>query len=164
MIDNRAKLRRTAPRHFVYSSLHSVGRWSVCSWHEHHEAATNEIDRRLAGRSKMIVAAPALIEAYAVLTRLPPPHRLSPQTAVTLLENNFLKLATVIALSAKSYGTLLLRAPKDNVAGGRTYDAVYDAVIGACAEQGKASTVLTFNGGDFTALGQEFDVVVPGTI
>ena len=43
----------------------------------------------------MIVAAPALVEAYAVLTRLPPPHRLSPQTALTLLENNFLKLATV---------------------------------------------------------------------
>jgi predicted nucleic acid-binding protein len=133
---------------------------AVCSWHEHHEAAANEIERRLAGRAKMIVAAPALIEAYAVLTRLPPPHRLSPQTALTLLENNFIKLATVIALTAKSYETLLLRSPKNNVAGGRAYDAV----IGACAEQGRASTVLTFNVGDFTALGQDFDVVVPGTI
>ncbi len=133
---------------------------AVCGWHENHEAAANEIERRLAGRAKMIVAAPALVEAYAVLTRLPPPHRLSPQTALTLLENNFLKLATVIALNAKSYETLLLRAPKNNVAGGRTYDAV----IGACAEQGKASTILTFNVGDFTALGQDFDVVVPGTI
>jgi len=94
-----------------------------------------------------------------VLTRLPPPHRLSPQIAFTLLENNFVKLATVIALTAKSYQTLLLRAPK-NVAGGRTYDAV----IGRCAEQGKGSTVLTFNTGDFTALSQGFDVVVPGTI
>ena len=133
---------------------------AVCSWHEHHEAAANEIERRLAGRAKMIVAAPALTEAYAVLTRLPPPHRLSPQTALTLLDNNFLKLATVIALTAKSYEILLLRAPKNNVAGGRTYDAV----IGACAEQGKASTVLTFNAADFTALGQDFDVVVPETI
>jgi len=41
---------------------------------------------------------------------------------------------------------LLLRAPKNNVAGGRTYDAV----IGECAQQGRASTVLTFNAGDFT--------------
>ena len=55
---------------------------------------------------------------------------------------------------------VLLRAPKNGVAGGR----IYDAVIGACAEQGKASAVLTFNVGDFTALGQDFDVVVPGTI
>ena len=113
---------------------------AVCSWHEHHEAAANDMERRLAGRAKMIVAAPSLIEAYAVLTRFPPPHRLSPQTALTLLENNFFKLATVIALNAKSYETLLLRAPKIGVAG-RTYDAV----IGACAAQGKASTVLTFN-------------------
>ena len=108
----------------------------------------------------MIVAAPALVEAYAVLTRLPPPHRVSPQTAMTLLENNFLKLATIIALNAKSYETLLRRAQKNRVAGGRTYDAV----IGACAEQGKAATVLTFNGRDFTALGNDFEVVIPGTI
>jgi predicted nucleic acid-binding protein len=133
---------------------------AVCSWHEHHESAANEIERRLAGRAKMIVAAPALVETYAVLTRLPPPHRLSPQTALTLLENNFLKLATVVALNPKSYETLLLRAPKNGVTGGR----IYDAVIDACAEQDKASTVLTFNVGDFTALGQDFDVVVPRTI
>ena len=133
---------------------------AVCSWHEHHEAAANEIESRLAGRAKMIVAAAALVETYAVLTRLPPPHRLSPQTALTLLENNFFKLATVIALNAKSYQTLLLAAPKNNVAGGR----IYDAAIGACAEQGKASTVLTFNAGDFAALGRNYDVVVPGTI
>jgi predicted nucleic acid-binding protein len=107
----------------------------------------------------MIVAAPALVEAYAVLTRLPPPHRLSPETALTLIENNFLKLAKVVALNAKTYETLLVRAPKDNVSGGRTYDAV----IGACAVQGNASTVLTFNAGDFTALGRDFEVVVPGT-
>ncbi len=90
----------------------------------------------------------------------PPPHRLSPETALTLLETNFLKLATVVALNAKSYETLLLRAPKNNIAGGRAYDAV----IGACAEQGKASAVLTFNAADFAALGQSFDVVVPGTV
>jgi hypothetical protein len=76
------------------------------------------------------------------------------------VENNFLKLGTVVALNAKSYQTLLLSAPKNNVAGGRTYDAV----IGAWAEQAKASTVLTFNARDFAALGQHYDIVVPGTI
>jgi predicted nucleic acid-binding protein len=49
---------------------------AVCSWHEHHEAAANDMERRLAGRAKVIVAAPSLIEAYAVLTRFLPPHRL----------------------------------------------------------------------------------------
>ena len=100
------------------------------------------------GRAKMIIAAPALIEAYAVLTRLPPPHRLSPQTASTLLEGNFLKWGTVIALNANSYQALLLAAPKNNLAGGRAFDAV----IGACAELARVSTVLTFNAKDFAAL------------
>ena len=132
---------------------------AVCSWHEHHEAASNEIEGRLAGRARMMVAAPALIEAYAVLTRLPPPHRLSPQTASTLLESNFLRLGTVIALNAKAYQTLLRSAPKNNIAGGRAYDAL----IGACAELAHVSTVLTFNANDFAALGQDYDIVVPGT-
>lgn len=133
---------------------------AVCSWHEHHEPAAIEVERRLARREKMIVAAPALVEAYAVLTRLPPPHRIAPQTALALLENNFMKSASVIALNAKSYTALLRLAPKSGVAGGRTYDAV----IGSCAEQGKAATVLTFNVGDFTALSRDFAVVVPGSI
>jgi hypothetical protein len=34
---------------------------AVCSWHEHHQAAANDMERRLAGRAKMIVAAPSLI-------------------------------------------------------------------------------------------------------
>jgi predicted nucleic acid-binding protein len=133
---------------------------AVCSWHEHHEAAANEIERRLDRREKMIVAAPVLVEAYAVLTRLPPPHCVSPETTFTLLESNFIKSATVVALNAKSYASLLLRAPKNGIAGGRTYDAV----IGACAERGQVSTVLTFNAGDFTPLGQDFAVVIPGTV
>src|SRR4029453_13928913 len=85
---------------------------AVCSWHEHHEAAANEIERRLARRAKMLFSAPQLTWGYAALPRLPPPHRLSPQTALTLLDNNFLKLATVIALTAKSYETLLFVVPK----------------------------------------------------
>ena len=133
---------------------------AMCSWHEHHELAANEIDRRLARREKMIVAAPALVEAYAVLTRLPPPHRISPEAAITLLDNNFMKSVTVIALTAKSYEALLRLAPKKGLAGGRTYDAV----IGTCAEQGRASTILTFNGDDFTALGKDFAVVVPAIV
>ena len=59
------------------------------------------------------------IEAYAVLTRLPAPHRLSPQTALALLENNLLRLGSVIALNTKSYQGLPRGAPKNNAAGGR---------------------------------------------
>ena len=66
----------------------------------------------------------------------------------------------MIALTPKSYDALLRLAPKIGVAGGRTYDAV----IGTCAEQGKASTVLAFNAGHFTSLGKDFAVVIPGSV
>ncbi|MEX0806032.1 MAG: hypothetical protein WD005_01475 [Haliea sp.] len=63
-------------------------------------------------------------------------------------------------MNAKSYEILLPLAAKNGLAGG----LIYDAVIGTWAEQSKASTVLTFNAGDFTALGKDFAVVVPGSV
>src|SRR5713101_1797235 len=113
---------------------------AVCAWHEHHTRAAEEIEQRLSHGEEMIVAAPALVEAYAVLTRLPPPHRLSPTDALTLLEGNFLDVPKVIALDGKSYRALLRQAPDTGIAGGRTYDAV----IAACVAQAKATTLLTF--------------------
>jgi predicted nucleic acid-binding protein len=40
---------------------------AICSWHEHHERAAAEIERHLEHGEALIVAAPALVEAYAVL-------------------------------------------------------------------------------------------------
>jgi hypothetical protein len=47
----------------------------ICTGHEHHERVAKEIARRLDRGEAMIAAAPALVEAYAVLTRLPSPYR-----------------------------------------------------------------------------------------
>jgi len=63
-------------------------------------------------------------------------------------------------LTAKAYEALLPLASEKRVADGRTYDAV----IGTCAEHGKASKVLTFNAGDFAALGKDFAVMIPGSV
>jgi predicted nucleic acid-binding protein len=114
---------------------------AVCTWHEHHAAALAEIDARLGRGERLAVAASALVEAYAVLTRLPPPHRLTSSTAWTLLETNFLGDATTIALNSAAYRRLLRELAAASVAGGRTYDAV----IGECARQAGASALLTFN-------------------
>src|SRR5262245_50355569 len=92
---------------------------AVCAWHEHHERAASELNRRLAARQRMIVAAPALVETYAVLTRLPAPHRLSPADAWRLIESNFLGAARIIALDAEGYVALLRRSPDEGLAGGR---------------------------------------------
>jgi predicted nucleic acid-binding protein len=86
-----------------------------------------------------IVAAPALVATYAVLTRLPPPYRLSPTDARTLLEENFISTASIVPLDKRAYLALLRRAPQDGIVGGRTYDAV----IAACARKGKIAVILT---------------------
>lgn len=120
---------------------------AVCGWHEHHERAAAEIERRLRCGETMVVAAAALVEAYAVLTRLPSPHRLAPETALELLEASFLSGRRLLALDGPGYRTLLQQAPGRGISGGRTYDAV----IEACARRGRVATLLTFNLGDFSS-------------
>jgi predicted nucleic acid-binding protein len=132
---------------------------AVCTWHEHHEPARDEIDDRLRRREALLVAAPALVEAYAVLTRLPPPHRLSPSDALALLEANFLRGKRVLGLSGRTYRELLRSAPERRIVGGR----VYDAVIVECAVGGAVNTLLTFNERDFLPLAPPgLEIVVPG--
>ena len=114
---------------------------AVCTWHERHAAAVTDIEGRLAGGEQMAMPGPALVETYAVLTRLPSPHRLSAADAWTLVEANFIKHSSVTALSGAAYVRLLRRVAHQAIIGGRTYDAV----IAECARQAKAETLLTFN-------------------
>lgn len=118
---------------------------TVCTWHEHHERAITEMERRLAKRESLVIATPALIEAYAVLTRLPPPHRLSPRDAIALIEAGFLMEGTLTGLDNKAIPTLLREAADHDIAGGRTYDWV----IVTCARNARVNTLLTFNTRDF---------------
>jgi hypothetical protein len=46
---------------------------AICGWHEHNERAARGLETRLDRGETMLIAAPALVETYAVLTRLPPP-------------------------------------------------------------------------------------------
>lgn len=132
---------------------------AVCAWHEHHGQAVEEIEQRLGRGEKMIVAAPALVEAYAVLTRFPPPHRLSAADALALVESNFMRAVRVIALDGESYCALLRRAPNGDIVGGR----VYDAVIAACAFKAKVAALLTFNESHFLSFAERgIEIIVPG--
>ncbi|MDH4083672.1 MAG: PIN domain-containing protein [Nitrospira sp.] len=118
---------------------------TVCTWHEHHERAITEMERRLTERESLVIATPALIEAYAVLTRLPPPHRLSPRDTIALIETSFLTEGTLAGLDNKAFRPLLREAADHDIAGGRTYDWV----IAACARAARVNTLLTFNSRDF---------------
>ena len=130
---------------------------AVCSWHERHEAASAAIEARLDRGERMSVAAHALTETYAVLTRLPPPHRLSPDDAWALVEANFASPSTVVALTGREYLGLLGGLAGRDVGGGRSYDEV----IAACAVKARAATLLTLNARHFGALPPTVTVVEP---
>jgi predicted nucleic acid-binding protein len=130
---------------------------AVCHWHAHHRVAAAAIERRLEDGEQLAVAAHALTEAYAVLTRFPAPHRLAPADAWVVLDVSFAKTASVISLPASQHLALLARLAKRGIAGGR----VYDALIAACATKAGASTLLTFNARHFDFATKELAIVVP---
>lgn len=130
---------------------------AVCSWHEQHETAMAAIEGRLARGRRLVVPAPALVESYAVLTRLPAPHRISPANAWVLLQANFVEHADVVALTGPEYVRLLRDSVPREVAGGRTYDAV----IAACVRKAGADELLTLNRRHFDAAPAGLSIVEP---
>ncbi|GAC1397241.1 MAG: type II toxin-antitoxin system VapC family toxin [Mycobacterium sp.] len=70
----------------------------------------------------------AAVELLSVLTRLPPPHRLSPTAALRLAETNFPESRF---LSATDYKVLLREFATAGLAGG----ALYDGLVGAAARK-----------------------------
>jgi predicted nucleic acid-binding protein len=108
--------------------------------HEHHRATVADLARRRTAGHTFVMAAHALLEAYAVLTRLPPPHRLAPADALAVLDRNWGKAETVALTGAESW-RLLREQGGAGVGGGR----IYDGCIAACAHKGKIDDVLTWN-------------------
>lgn len=128
----------------------------TCAGHEHHEATRTDLDARSARRERLLVAAHSLAEAYAVLTRLPPPFRLAPDVALKALLADW-RREQAIVLTAREVWTTLGDLPQAGVSGGRTYDAL----IAACAHKARVRTVLTWNTKHFEPLADGFDVVSP---
>jgi predicted nucleic acid-binding protein len=117
---------------------------ALLGWHEHHAAAQRALEAAMEGGT-IVVPVPALVEAYAVMTRLPAPHRLRPADAHALLSGNFAGAAQVNGLSGEECWAMLEKLAGQGVAGGRTYDAH----ILAAAVKGRATAVLTLNVEDF---------------
>lgn len=108
--------------------------------HEHHTATLSDLTRRRAAGHGLVVAAHSLFEAYAVLTRLPSPHRLSAVDALSVLERNWSSTETVALDGAESW-LVVKQLAQAGVAGGR----VYDGLIAECARKANADELLTWN-------------------
>ena len=123
---------------------------SLLTWHEHHAASGRALEAAM-DDAPVVIPAPALVEAYAVMTRLPAPHRLSPRDAHALLEQNFAGSARVEGLTGDECWAMLASLAADAIAGGRTYDAQILAAAVKC----QATVLLTLNVQDFAALAHE---------
>lgn len=113
--------------------------------HADHQRARPWLLKAKKGEVEAIVAAHALAEAYAVLTRLPRPLRVSPAMAGQLIEHNVLNFIEVIALTSADYRDLIQHLARVGIAGGATYDAV----IACVAAQAQVDHIVTFNARDF---------------
>ena len=102
------------------------------------------------------MAAPTLVESYAVLTRLPPPYRLRPADALAVMEVCWARAAVVTVSGPEVWG-LLRRLPAAGIGGGHTCDAL----IVTCARQAAADLILTWNIRDFERIAEGMEVVTP---
>ncbi len=102
------------------------------------------------------MAAPALVETYAVLTRLPPPYRLRPADALAAMEGSWSRVE-VTALDGTAVWPLLRGLPEAGIAGGSTSDAV----VAACARKARVDVILTWNVADFERVAEGIEVKSP---
>ena len=111
----------------------SIAVAAAVRWHEAHATALAALPIE-----KMPLLAPVAVETYSVLTRLPPPQRVSAVVARTYLTQTY--VLPPLALPPSDYEGLLDLAADEGITGG----ALHDAVVGATARWAGA-TLLTLD-------------------
>lgn len=147
---------RTPPVTALDTSVLVAG---LLSWHKHHEAASAALSDLLESQAAVVLPVHSLVEAYAVMTRLPPPNRLSAKEAFEILQRTLRSRFTLVGLEGDETWGLIGDLSRRPIMGGTTYDAL----ILACARKGGARRILTFNRAHFERIvTDDFEVVVPG--
>jgi len=100
---------------------------AFASWHERHDAARAELD----GGLRLIEH--CALETYSVLTRLPPPHRVSGAVVRAFLEARFPE--PFLRLSARACRAFILELAGNGVTGGAAYDALVAATSAGCGAE-----------------------------
>lgn len=89
------------------------------SWHEGHRSAREIL------RKQPRLPAHVAVEAYSVLTRLPPPHRVHAKLVSAFLSKQFTE--PLLLLTDSALRRLLTKLPELGVTGGSVYDALVAA-------------------------------------
>ncbi len=131
---------------------------ALCAWHDQHAAAHKAVAALLGAGSPPVIPHHALIEAYAVLTRLPAGYRIAPADAEQLLRRAFHGRARIVASRGNVTWSLLRDAAEKRVAGG----AIYDFRIVRAARSAGATHLLTLNARDFERHGLDgVEIITP---
>jgi predicted nucleic acid-binding protein len=108
--------------------------------HVHQEPTTRDLERRLRAGDQQVAALPCLMELYSVLTRQPPPKRMSSAKAWNTVET--LAGAYVVwGLDARETLAELRALASTGTAGAQ----IYDGLIAACTRKAGAETLVTWN-------------------
>ena len=113
--------------------------------HPHHIASLHFVTSLHPGT--VSIAAHTLAEIYASTTRMPPPERISPQAALTIIER-ILSISMTVTLSSDEYLETIRNAAKS----GHVSGMIYDALLLACARKANADRIYTWNLRHFRAL------------
>ena len=123
--------------------------------------AQRESPFHLAARARLLacrrgMSGHASAELLSVLTRLPPPHRLSPVVALRLQETNFPESRF---LSAADTRGLLREFAEAGLAGG----ALYDGLVGAAARKHKLRLITCDRRAEptYRLLGVTYELLAP---
>jgi predicted nucleic acid-binding protein len=97
---------------------------SVLGLHDAHLRCLPVLQRVQDGKDEGFISAHSLAEMYAVLTKIPPPLRHSPEQALLSIEENVLKHFKILHLTGSDYGGLIRDAAAAGIQGGTIYDTV----------------------------------------
>jgi predicted nucleic acid-binding protein len=124
---------------------------SLSKDHQMHSVCKPLLDRvRADVATECFISAHSLAEAYSTLTRMPPPYRISPAIADTLVTANLAQF-TKASLTAEDYQAVIKKVVQLNISGG----GVYDAIIAEAALKANVDSLYTLNAKHFIRLGAE---------
>jgi predicted nucleic acid-binding protein len=121
---------------------------AVIKQHVAHERAFAVLERIQNKKDEGVISTHSLAEMYAVLTKLPPPYRHTPEQALLSIEDNVLKYFKTVGLAGSEYAALLREAAAIRLQGG----TIYDALLLKTATKADPETIYTLNLKHFQAI------------
>lgn len=123
--------------------------------HSKHATALSKLELARHGHVQGYLSTHSLAELYSVMTRLPPPLRVTPREALVILAD-LIEYIEPVPLVANDYQRAIGLMTQLNLPGG----GIFDAVIAQAALKAGVDHLVTFNGKDFVRLGEEISALV----